>query len=298
PLQDAPARRHLPVGRRPLAVRHHLHGRHAARVRRLRPGASEAGRHRGGRQAGQHGVGDVGWRARLRHLVAARQLGQEGRRRRAVPEGVRMGRQGLHAALRRRLPGGEARTPAHPALRPGPLLQEPDLLGRRAAGRRAVTRAPAALLLAVLLAAGARAEERAVKPDDLAYVYGVGRFSPEYAPPAPGTYTLPPIDDVADHPLIDSDGPPTTLYALAGDRPRLPPCRRGPGAPRGPPRGGPPGRARGGRPGPWARAPASCRAAPTPGGTPGPAGGGCARSPSPPRTGRSRPPRTRPASPR
>jgi cytochrome oxidase Cu insertion factor (SCO1/SenC/PrrC family) len=79
-------------------------------------------------------------------------------------------------------------------------------------------RAPAALLLVMLAAAGASAEERAVKPEDLAYVYGVGRFSPEYAPPEPGTYTLPPIDDVTDHPLIDSDGRPTTLYALTRDR--------------------------------------------------------------------------------
>jgi cytochrome oxidase Cu insertion factor (SCO1/SenC/PrrC family) len=79
-------------------------------------------------------------------------------------------------------------------------------------------RRPAALLLIVLAATAASAEERAVKPEDLAYVYGVGRFSPEYAPPEPGTYALPPIDDVTDHPLIDSDGRPTTLYALTRDR--------------------------------------------------------------------------------
>ena len=79
-------------------------------------------------------------------------------------------------------------------------------------------RAWAGLALLALAARGAVAEERAVRPEDLAYVYGVGRFVPEYAPPEPGTYTLPPIDDVADHPLVGSDGRPTTLYAVTRDR--------------------------------------------------------------------------------
>jgi len=85
-----------------------------------------------------------------------------------------------------------------------------------------VTRGWAGLTLLALTAsavAGAEpAAQRAVGPDDLAYVYGVGRFSPEYAPPKPGTYGLPPIDDVADHPLVGSDGRPTTLYALTRAR--------------------------------------------------------------------------------
>jgi len=57
-----------------------------------------------------------------------------------------------------------------------------------------------------------------VSPDDLAYVYGVGRFAPEYAPPAPGSYRLPPIDTVSNHPLVGSDGEPTTLYSLTRGR--------------------------------------------------------------------------------
>jgi cytochrome oxidase Cu insertion factor (SCO1/SenC/PrrC family) len=79
-------------------------------------------------------------------------------------------------------------------------------------------RAWAGLALLALAARGAVAEERAVRPEDLAYVYGVGRFVPEYAPPEPGTYTLPPIDDVGDHPLVGSDGRPTTLYAVTRER--------------------------------------------------------------------------------
>ena len=86
-----------------------------------------------------------------------------------------------------------------------------------------MTRAAAAVALVLALAGASLGEgpahhPQAVRPEDLAYVYGVGRFVPEYAPPAPGTYRLPPIDDIADHPLLGSDGQPTTLYALTGDR--------------------------------------------------------------------------------
>ena len=67
-------------------------------------------------------------------------------------------------------------------------------------------------------AAETPAAGKGVRPDDLAYVYGVGRFAPEYAPPAPGSYRLPPIDDVSDHPLVGSDGRPTALFALTRAR--------------------------------------------------------------------------------
>jgi len=85
-----------------------------------------------------------------------------------------------------------------------------------------VTRpAAAAFVLAFAgasLGAGPPGHGHAVAPSDLAYVYGVGRFVPEYAPPPPGSYRLPPIDDIADHPLLRSDGRRTTLYALTGER--------------------------------------------------------------------------------
>lgn len=53
---------------------------------------------------------------------------------------------------------------------------------------------------------------------DLSYTYGVGSFTPEYTPPAPGSYTLPVIKSVADHPLLDADGQATSLYTLKQDR--------------------------------------------------------------------------------
>jgi cytochrome oxidase Cu insertion factor (SCO1/SenC/PrrC family) len=57
-----------------------------------------------------------------------------------------------------------------------------------------------------------------VDPADAGYTYGVGVFKPEYTPPPPGSYALPPIDTVSDHPLVDAAGKPTRLFALTRDR--------------------------------------------------------------------------------
>ena len=74
----------------------------------------------------------------------------------------------------------------------------------------------------VLVAATARAGDdsrlRAVDPAELGYTYAVGAFAPEYTPPAPGSYRLPPIATVTDHPLLDADGRPSTLFALTRGR--------------------------------------------------------------------------------
>jgi len=59
---------------------------------------------------------------------------------------------------------------------------------------------------------------RRVDPAALGYTYAVGTFAPEYAPPAVGSYTLPVIQGVRDHPLVDADGRPTTLFALKHGR--------------------------------------------------------------------------------
>jgi cytochrome c peroxidase len=59
---------------------------------------------------------------------------------------------------------------------------------------------------------------RGVDPADLTYTYAVGVFAPEYVPPPPGSYTLPPIDTVGDHPVVDADGERTTLLALKRNR--------------------------------------------------------------------------------
>ncbi len=70
--------------------------------------------------------------------------------------------------------------------------------------------ATAALLVAAVA--------RALEPSDAAYTYGVGPFVPEYAPPAPGTYELPPIQTVADQAVLDEDGHETTLFDVADGR--------------------------------------------------------------------------------
>ena len=73
-------------------------------------------------------------------------------------------------------------------------------------------------LAAIPAAAGDDARLRAADPSELAYTYGVGSFAPDYTPPPPGSYALPPIDTVTDHALLDAEGRSTTLFALTRDR--------------------------------------------------------------------------------
>ncbi len=73
-------------------------------------------------------------------------------------------------------------------------------------------------LAAVAARAGDDARLRAVDPAELTYTYAVGGFVPEYTPPAPGSYALPTIDTVTDHPLLDADGRPSTLFSLTRGR--------------------------------------------------------------------------------
>jgi len=82
-------------------------------------------------------------------------------------------------------------------------------------------------LIALLLAlAGLAAAEEAAAPEslrgvdgrELGYTYTVGHFAPEYTPPAPGTYELPVVDSVEDHPLVGEDGRPVRLFELTRDR--------------------------------------------------------------------------------
>jgi len=59
---------------------------------------------------------------------------------------------------------------------------------------------------------------RGVAAAELAYTYGAGGFAPEYELPPVGSYTLPVVDSVGDHPLVDADGRRTTLFALEEQR--------------------------------------------------------------------------------
>lgn len=54
--------------------------------------------------------------------------------------------------------------------------------------------------------------------DAVTYTFAIGAFDPAYTPPPPGSYRLPPIDTVSDHPVVDSDGKETTLSKVIGDR--------------------------------------------------------------------------------
>ena len=87
-------------------------------------------------------------------------------------------------------------------------------------------RGAAAALIAIVfsLAGGAYAEPADparlgdVDRGALVTTYAPGVFAPAYEPPAPGTYDLPVIRRIRDHPLVDADGTPTTLFALTDDR--------------------------------------------------------------------------------
>jgi cytochrome c peroxidase len=50
------------------------------------------------------------------------------------------------------------------------------------------------------------------------FTYSTGSFAPEYALPEPGSYSLPVIRRVSDHPLIEGTGRETSLFALKGRR--------------------------------------------------------------------------------
>jgi cytochrome oxidase Cu insertion factor (SCO1/SenC/PrrC family) len=75
---------------------------------------------------------------------------------------------------------------------------------------------------ALATAAGRSHEEvlppHAVDRSALTYTYVKGTFEPEFDPPAPGTYTLPVIDRVRDHSLLDTSGARVGILDLKKDR--------------------------------------------------------------------------------
>ena len=84
--------------------------------------------------------------------------------------------------------------------------------------RRAFLAALVAALAATSAGAGDEARHEGAPSDALGYVYGAGVFAPEYTPPSPGTYALPVIDTIEDHPLLAADGRPTSLHRLKEHR--------------------------------------------------------------------------------
>lgn len=86
-----------------------------------------------------------------------------------------------------------------------------------------MTGAAAALLAAALLAASAAAlatDKRHDSPAE-AYTYTIAPFAPSYTPPEPGSYELPPMGKIDDHPLVDAAGGNTSLARLTGGRPAV-----------------------------------------------------------------------------
>jgi cytochrome c peroxidase len=79
-----------------------------------------------------------------------------------------------------------------------------------------------AFFLSVAVAARAdpvaEAKRRPLGHDDVSYTFSAAPFVASFTPPAPGTYRLPPIDTVGDHPLVGADGRATTLFEVIGSR--------------------------------------------------------------------------------
>jgi len=73
-------------------------------------------------------------------------------------------------------------------------------------------------LLAIQSAGHATPGHPPVGPGDASYTYTIGPFTPEYELPAAGSYTLPVIDRIEDHTVLDSDGTAVQLAALTQDR--------------------------------------------------------------------------------
>jgi cytochrome c peroxidase len=76
----------------------------------------------------------------------------------------------------------------------------------------------AALVLVATAALAAEPARPAPPAPTAGDTYGVAAFAPEYTPPAPGTYELPVIATVHDHPVVGADGRATTLFTLKRDR--------------------------------------------------------------------------------
>ena len=70
------------------------------------------------------------------------------------------------------------------------------------------TGALAAIALGGLLCAAGRTD----------FTYSTGAFAPDYTLPEPGSYSLPVIRRVSDHPLLDASGRETSLFVLKGRR--------------------------------------------------------------------------------
>lgn len=73
-------------------------------------------------------------------------------------------------------------------------------------------------VVGVKSAADADVRRRPLGHSASTYTFGVGTFTPSYVPPAAGSYELPPIDTIHDHPLVDAAGKPITFSKAIGDR--------------------------------------------------------------------------------
>jgi cytochrome c peroxidase len=90
-------------------------------------------------------------------------------------------------------------------------------VNRRAESQLArITRTICSLLLAAALSSPCLAQSRLETAPSIDAAQSA--LNPQFTPPAPGTYSLPPIDTITDHRLVDSTGKPVDLFALTAGK--------------------------------------------------------------------------------
>lgn len=77
---------------------------------------------------------------------------------------------------------------------------------------------PTLLLLYLVFLAAFLLSQAIAQDSDPPSVAVQSALQPQFTPPPPGTYALPPIDTVSDHQLLDSRGTPVSLFGLTAGK--------------------------------------------------------------------------------
>ena len=134
-LHDSSAGGHLDHRGRQGAVGRYVHGRQGPVLRHLGPSCAQAGLRESDRQPDQYGLPKLGREAGVLLELAARELGQDRRCRRAVREAVSLGRRRADAPVDGRLLRGGSRALAPDAFRRVCPVWQTAFLRRNATGR-------------------------------------------------------------------------------------------------------------------------------------------------------------------
>src|SRR6266403_2765840 len=115
------------------------------RIRRIGSAKAKTDLRKTDRQAGEHGIGELGRETAVFHQLASGELGQERRRQRAVPPRLCLGRQRAKADVRSRFYRAEAGPAASHALwldqtRRKPYYHREQVIGQKPECKPRITR--------------------------------------------------------------------------------------------------------------------------------------------------------------